>query len=531
MADYTSSWEGVIKDGKTFNLQVAITGLSTEVGIFRISNENNAREYAFPISEAPVLHISLSEGLTFKGIISDDHAEINGFIKSGILLYHIRLTKTEPDTYKGSWNILMVDQLESEKLYLSVENGKGDTYEAYPFFGDTRFTGTWCTNFQKEGDQITFMDFKTGLQFRGKLVANEILLGVYIGELQLTEVLLQESTRDWQRGGIVSENTPTKLRFPKMEALIASDSLTNTHSVVISKKGEVLYERYFNGYNAKIPHDTRSASKSIGSAVVGIAKDRALFKNLQQSNFEFLPKKYQQTKDPSMQDITLESLLTMSSGLDAIDYGKGANPDSPAVENSYQSSPDWTASVLDAHMIHPPNTVANYGSANPYLLGVAMDSLVSEPLELFMDTQLFQPLGITNYIIQTDLKGRPYFGGGMYFTPRDLLTFGELYLKKGNWNNKQVISEAWVSASLKNYRPLQNVPEQNGYGYLWWHHSYTAQGKEIATYEARGAGGQYIFVVPALEVVAVITSGDYRNGKTQQPELIFERYILPKLME
>src|SRR5690606_39262368 len=150
--------------------------------------------------------------------------------------------------------------------------------------------------------------------------------------------------------------------------------------------------------------------------------------------------------------------------------------------------------ILKARMINKPNTVANYGSANPFLLGVAMDSVVSEPLELFIDKYLFQELEISNYIIQTDRNGSPYFGGGMYLTPKDMLKFGELYLNKGKWKSKRILSKKWVENSFKNYRNLDNVPDKNGYGYLWWHHKYQVIGKRIESIEARGAGGQYIFV-------------------------------------
>ena len=84
---------------------------------------------------------------------------------------------------------------------------------------------------------------------------------------------------------------------------------------------------------------------------------------------------------------------------------------------------------------------------------------------------------------------------------------------------------------MRNYRPLMNVPEQNGYGYLWWHHTYQSKGKTIKTVEAIGNGGQYIFLIPSLNSVVVITSGNYNSRKGQQPEEIFESYILPKLMQ
>ncbi|UAM97790.1 serine hydrolase [Polaribacter litorisediminis] len=527
MAEYTSGWEGKIENTKTFSLQVEIENLGLENAKFKISNYQNIIDYPFNSRSTSILEIAFAENYSFKGQLSENGKEINGFIKSGMLLYHLKLTQSNNNTFRGTWNLLMVDELKSLNFYLSVENGEGNNYQAYPIFGDNRFTGTWCDNFQKENDLISFTDFKTGLQFRGKLLPNSIQLGIYLGKNLLTEVALKKSTTDWEIGGFQYENKASILQLTKMEFLISKDSLPNTHSVLISKKGKVVYENYFDGYNASIPHDMRSASKSISSAIVGIARDKSLFKRVEQSIFDFLPNKYQILKDSLKSEIDIQSLLTMSSGLDADDYTRERK--SSASENNYQPTGDWTETILKAKMINEPNTKANYGSANPFLLGVAMDSVVSEPLELFMDKYLFQKLEISNYIIQTDLKGNPYFGGGMYLTPKDMLRFGELYLNKGKWKSKRILSKKWVKNSFKNHLTLENVPEKNGYGYLWWHNTYQVNGEIIESIEARGNGGQYIFVIPNLKTVVVVTSGNYRNGKTQQPEKIFEEYILPNL--
>ncbi|MEZ5009540.1 MAG: serine hydrolase [Chitinophagales bacterium] len=529
MAAYTDSWEGKIENSKAFTLTVEIENLGTENAKLKISNSKSIIDYPFKSSDSKQIKIPFTEHLFFEGILSENGKEINGFIKSGLLLYHLKLTQSTNNAFMGVWNILMVDELKTQNFYLSVENGSNDDYQAYPFWGDDRFTGTWCYNFQKENDLISFTDFKTGLQFKGKLLANKIQLAIRLGENTITQIDLKKSVDDWEIGGFASANKTCLLQLSEMENLIENDSLANTHSVLISKKGRLVYENYFDGYNEIIPHDMRSSSKSISSAIVGIAKDKQLFENVEQSIFCFLPEKYQSQKDSLKTKIDIQSLLTMSSGLDAIDYGINANPKSPAVEDNYQRSNDWTATILEAPMINRPNTKANYGSANPYLLGIAMDSVVSEPLELFMDKNLFQKLEISNYIIQTDLTGKPYFGGGMYLTPKDMLKFGELYLNKGKYDSKRILSKKWIKSSVKNYRVLENVKDKNGYGYLWWHHTYEVNGKHIASIEARGAGGQYIFVIPRLKTVVVITSGNYRNDKTQQPELIFEKYILPHL--
>lgn len=531
MADYTDNWEGKIENPKTFNFKVEIENLGSENARFKIYSNRSLVNSQFNAKNSHQIKIPFTEKQSFEGVLSKDGKEINGFIKSGLLLYHLKLIKSKNNSFVGDWNILMVDELKSQNFYLSVENGSNNEYEAYPILGDNRFTGTWCDNFQKEDEVISFSDFKTGMQFKGKLISDKIQLGIYLGSHLITEIDLKKSKSDWKIGGFKTAPKPSLLQLKNLESLVSKDSLINTHSVLVSKNGKLIYENYFDGYTENVPHDMRSSSKSISSAIVGIAKDRSLFKSVDQSIFDFLPVKYQILKDPLKAKITIQSLLTMSSGLDAVDYGINANPKSPATEENFQRTKDWTETILASPMINTPNTKANYGSANPYLLGVAINAVMTQPLELFMDENLFQKLHISNYISQADLHGNPYFGGGMYLTPKDMLKFGELYLNKGKWNKKRVLSKKWVNDSFKNYRVLENTTDKNGYGYLWWHNTYQVNGKSIASIEARGAGGQYVFVLPDLKSVVVITSGNYRNGKTQQPEMIFEKYILPYLQQ
>ncbi|MEL6639350.1 MAG: serine hydrolase, partial [Bacteroidota bacterium] len=266
---------------------------------------------------------------------------------------------------------------------------------------------------------------------------------------------------------------------------LAAGAFPNTHSVLIATGGQLLYEAHFQGYDGALLHDTRSASKSIASALVGVSVDEGLVPNTEARLYDWLPENLQST--------------------------------------------DWTTTVLNASMVHPPNAHAMYGSANPYLLGLMMQQIIpeEESVAFYLDEKLFQPLGITDYIVQNDEKGQPYFGGGMYLNARDLLKFGQLYLNDGQWRERKVLSSDWVRRSLTNYRPLENTRDQNGYGFLWWHHQYNIGGKQVATVEARGTGGQYVVLVPAWDTVVVITSGNYRNGLTKQPERILEQMLLP----
>jgi CubicO group peptidase (beta-lactamase class C family) len=114
-------------------------------------------------------------------------------------------------------------------------------------------------------------------------------------------------------------------------------------------------------------------------------------------------------------------------------------------------------------------------------------------------------------------------------TPRDMLKFGALYLNKGKWKGQQILSKNWIKNSWEKSKVLENTLDKNEYGYLWWHNTYQVNERSVESIEARGAGGQYILVLVELDTVVVITSGNYRNRKTQQPEIIFEKYILPYL--
>ena len=139
-------------------------------------------------------------------------------------------------------------------------------------------------------------------------------------------------------------------------------------------------------------------------------------------------------------------------------------------------------------------------------------------------------MGITNYRIQTDNKDQPYLGGGWYFTPRDLLKFGQLYLNQGKWKGKALLSASWIKKSMAKHTVLENAADKNDYGFLFYHKTYEVNGLKIASVEGRGSGGQYLFMIPQLQLVAVITSGNYRNGKVFQPERIMEKYILPAVL-
>lgn len=541
--NYEGHWEGEFKHKNVLNFSVSINDLGNKNYNFSLYNNDFKFDKKVTSLKNNFIEFNIDQNISFTGILEKDTTTINGFISSGFYFYHIKLVKNKQQLYTGNWNIFMLDELLSKSIFLSIENIKEKKFDAYPFFGDKRFAGTACWNSQKKGNTITFQDMRTGLHFKGKLLKNSIHLDLLVANKVVTSVKLKKSKNDWVFGDY-SNNNKTKhtklnddwenvklksqLSLPKLENNIISKKLANTHSVLIAKKGKIIYEKYFDGFSATTPHDQRSASKSISSAITGIAIDKQLLKSDTENLYKFISKEYQYTKDSLKAAIQLKDLLTMSSGIDAVDFGTKRK--SKASEPTYQNSPNWLKTVLEAPMINSPGTVANYGSANPYLLGVILNKVTPMPLQLYMDQQLFKPLEISNYTIQKEITGKPYFGGGMYITPRDMLKFGQLYLYNGKLNGKRILSKKWIKKSYNNYRPLINTEDKNGYGYLWWHKTYMVKGKHIKSIEARGNGGQYIFVIPKLKIVCVITAGNYRSKKTQQPEYILEKFILPTIL-
>lgn len=547
--NYEGEWIGFLPNKSSFNFQVSLEKLESNNYHLNIANDKILIDKNVTSSSENQILFNIDQQLFFN-LKYDEHEQVlTGFIKTGKFYYHLNLKTTGDNKFVGAWNPFMLDNgLQSDDIMLYVENTEGGTLAAYPFFGDQRFRGAWTSGFKRKGETLIFRDGNTGFNYRAKLLENSIELEILLTDIFLTKTSLTHTNDGWDYNMDQvdqSQNTDTPLQLNdgwatasindfsiKKDELIRlidsihAEKLVNTHSVLIAKENKIVFENYFDGFNAHIPHDLRSASKSISSAIIGIAIDDKIIEGVDEKLYDYIPKKYQYTKDSLKSRISIKDLLTMSSGLDVNNL---------AGENYYQDprqSTNWLKTVLEAPMLKEPGTYADYGSANPFLLGVYLDERLEKPLEAYMDEKLFAPLGIINYINQADdTEITPYFGGGMLLTPRDLLKFGQLYLNNGKWNGKQIISEEWVKKSFAKHVQLQDVQDKNEYGYLWWHDTYMINGKSIKCIEARGAGGQFIFIIPELASVVVITSGNFRNRKGNQPRDILKEYLLPALLK
>ncbi|AXT63352.1 class C beta-lactamase-related serine hydrolase [Aquimarina sp. AD10] len=546
--NYQGEWVGFLPNKGSFNFQVSLKQLASNRYHLTLINDKTVIDKNLESSNKKRVQLNVDQQLFLDLEYSQDKQQLTGFIKSGKLLYHIDLKHIGDQKFTGVWNAFMVDNgIQSNDILLYIENMDDGSLAAYPFLGDQRFRGTWTRDFKMKGNTLLFTDGNTGFNFRAKLLESTIDLEILLSNVVITKTSLTHTNDGWEyKTDAIDQsqntNTPQQLndgwstaninsfgiKKNELNRLIDSinaNKLVNTHSVLITKKNKLVFENYFGGFNRNIPHDLRSASKSISSAIIGIAIDDKIIKNVDEPLYDFVPKDYQYTKDELKATIKIKDLLTMSSGLDVNNL---------ASEDYYQDpsrTKNWLQTVLEAPMVKKPGTYADYGSANPFLLGICLNERLKKPLEFYMQEKLFGPLGIINYINQTDdTQITPYFGGGMLLTSRDLLKFGQLYLNGGQWNGKQIISEHWVAESFKKRMRLQDSRDKNEYGYLWWHDTYIVNEKAIKSIEARGAGGQFIFIIPELEAVVVITSGNFRNRKGNQPRKILKEYILPAMI-
>jgi CubicO group peptidase (beta-lactamase class C family) len=176
---------------------------------------------------------------------------------------------------------------------------------------------------------------------------------------------------------------------------------------------------------------------------------------------------------------------------------------------------DWVAYVLDLPMIAEPGTVFEYCNSASFLLSAIIQETSGTDTLAYAQVNLFSPLGITEVEWQTNPQGIYTGWGGMRLEPRDMAKIGYLYLQNGVWEGEQIVHAAWVAASTAKYI---DATLQDGYGYQWW---LTDEG----LYMALGYAGQFIFVVPELDLVAVFVS-DLPEEEFYTPQQLMESYII-----
>ena len=314
------------------------------------------------------------------------------------------------------------------------------------------------------------------------------------GPSGLDEDLLRELV------GSIAAFEPTGLREPQI------------HGLLLAHRGKLVLEEYFHGYHRNIPHDSRSAGKSLTSALLGIAIRNGAISSVDEPVYPLFGgvDRYA-NPDPRKAQMTVRHLATMSPGFDCDD----TNYDTPGHEDRMQSQeeePDWYRYTLDLPMAHAPGEKGAYCTAGLNLIGGVIQEATGMSLKRFFHDAFAKPMNISYYQMNLSPTYEAYMGGGIRLRPRDFLKLGQLYLDDGVWNGRRIVSKDWVRESAA---PHASLNEDDDYGFAWWRRSYDVGGQTVETFYASGNGGQLLFVVPDLDLVALIQAGNYSDGRTR----------------
>ena len=328
----------------------------------------------------------------------------------------------------------------------------------------------------------------------------------------------------------------SKEKIDQAVALINDGTYQNVHSILIVKDGKLVFEEYFDGYvfdyngdeyrgeftefGIDTTHNLASVTKSVTSALVGIAIDQGLIEGVDERMFAFFPE-YASLNDEEKDAITLYHLLTMTSGLEwneaDLSYGNTRND---LIQLFIVSDPKEY--ILAKPVVSEPGTEWYYNGGGTNLLGEVIREASGLRMDDFAEENLFAPLDITNYEWDYINSDTVHASGNLRLRPRDMAKFGYLFLNGGVWNGEQVISEEWVEESTKDHA---SPSWADGYGYQWWLETYRSGATSIDSFYAAGWGGQRITVFPSLDMVVVFTGGNYVEG--EPVDEIISRHILP----
>jgi CubicO group peptidase (beta-lactamase class C family) len=272
--------------------------------------------------------------------------------------------------------------------------------------------------------------------------------------------------------------------------------LPDAFSLLIVKNGYLVFEKYYSWGSREKYAVVHSVTKSVTSALIGIALDKGYLISVDQKLIEFFPEYFTNNLDPRKKEITLKQLLTMSAGFRWNDRG-------PMMRSWYLSS-DWAKHTIRLPQENNPGDVFKYNSSISHLLSIILSKSSKISTLDFAKRNLFEPLGIKSAYWRSDPQGHYIGGFGLGLSARDLAKFGFLYLNNGYWNGQSIVPEHWVKESTDPKIKAFSNPIYGtfSYGYQWWI-------KEVDgcfSYRAWGRRGQFLVIVPELDLVIAVTS-------------------------
>lgn len=326
-------------------------------------------------------------------------------------------------------------------------------------------------------------------------------------------------------------------KLNELSARIRSKTSMNIHSVLVVKNDKLVYEEYFSGkdenwgealgvveFDRDTRHDLRSVTKSVTSALVGIAIAEGKVPGIGANAFTLFPD-YLEQLAPDKKALTLHDILTMSAGLDWFEPVDYTNPGNDEIRMT--ASPDPVAFTLGRSLRTKPGQRFQYNGGLPTLLGHLLEKGYGKPGEQIAKEKLFGPLGIDSFEFHSNSAGLLAYASGLRLTPRGMAKFGTLYVNDGKWRGEQIIPAAWVKASMTPYLASSFTP---GYGYQWWIMEFASDTESVSVPVAVGNGGQRIFILQPFDMVVVVTAGNYNTTTVELPgRQILMDYVFPSL--
>lgn len=267
---------------------------------------------------------------------------------------------------------------------------------------------------------------------------------------------------------------------------LADSPNTDMHHFMVLRHGNVICEADFAPYRKGIWHITHSMCKSITGMAVGFLVEEGKLE-LSENIYKIFSDKGSTWVKMFRPEVTVENLLTMTSGV-------------TFNESGIVSGNDWLESYLNASVAEKPGTKFQYNSLNSYVLSAIITERTGMPMDEYLKSRLFEPLGITDYLWEKCPRGITKGGWGLFMHTEDMAKLGQLYLNKGKWNGKQIIPESWAEASVT--KKVDSIEGTYGYGYQLW------MEERPGSFEYNGMLGQNVLIYPDVDMVIVTNAGN-----------------------